>query len=813
LENRLRYKGAARLHQTIIFHRRKASSRKHRRLKNMAKAAHDAKWRPRVEDEPLVRGLGRFVADVSFPGQAFGAFVRSPHAFARIRSVGTEAARNAPGVIGVFTANEMLEAGVKNTVFVAPLTGRGGKPMFIPARPSLAVDRVLHVGQPVAFVVAETQAYAQDAAELVEVEYEELPSVTDLRAAVVPGAPQLWPEAPNNLAVDWIGPDPDGEASAEEVEKIFANAQHVARVEIVHQRICGVPMEPRGATASYDEETGRYTLRSSTQGVGPMRELMANVMGVKPEQMHVISDDVGGAFGLKTAPYPEYPALCVAAKTLGRPVHWMSTRAESFQSDNHARDAYTEAELALDKDGRFLAMRTNHLVSMGAFLAAVGPQIGVISFTRCLPGMYAIPKLSLAARCAFTNTVPTGPYRGAGRPEANYVMERLVDEAARVSGIDAVELRRKNLIPKSAMPYKSPVGNTYDSGDFAPILERALELADHRNFARRQADARRRGKLRGIGISCFLEHSGAMPGEGAGLIFREDRRLELRLNTHSTGQSHATVFGNLLAERLGISREEIKHRHGDSDYGISGYASVGSRSAMTAGHAIVRAVETVIAKGKKVAALALDADEANIDYRDGAFEVKGTNRRLPLFDLAEKARELQKSGAIAETLDSVVSADTPMTFPNGCHIAEVEIDPETGRLAVVGYFAVDDCGNALDHTIIEGQVQGGVAQGLGQALLEHTVYDNETGQLLTASFMDYAMPHADEVPEVVGDILSVPATTNPLGVKGVGEAGTTASLAAIMNAIANAIPGPAGARIDMPATPEKIWRACREAMA
>lgn len=779
----------------------------------MAKAASGATWRPRVEDDPLVRGLGRFVADAPVPGQASACFVRSPHACARIRSIDIEAARRAPGVVGVFTAADIAAAGVGNTAVVLPLKDRHGKPMFIPTRPSLAADRVLHVGQPVALVVAETYAQAQDAAELVAVDYEEMPAVTDLRAAAAPEAPQLWPEAPNNIAIDWIGPEPDGAAHHAEVEQIFAGAHRIARVELLHPRICGAPMEPRGATASFDAETGRYTLRSSTQGTGALRDSMARVMGVKPEQLRVIADDVGGAFGLKTPPYPEYPALLVAAKSLGRPVHWMSTRAESFQSDNHARDAYTEAELALDKDGRFLALRTRHIVNVGAFLAAVGPHIGVVSFTRCLPGMYDIQKIALEARCVFTNTVPTGPYRGAGRPEANYVMERLVEEAARVSGIDAVELRRKNLIAKSAMPYKTPVGTVYDSGDFATILERALELSGYAEFPKRRSEARQRGRLRGIGISCFLEHSGAMPGEGAAVVFRDDRSLELRLNVQSTGQSHATVFGRLIAERLGIEPEQVHHRHGDSDFAIAGYASVGSRSAMTAGHAIVRAAETVIAKGKKIAAIALDADEASIEYRDGAFEVAGTNRRLPLFDLAEKARDLLARGVIEEGLDTTVTAETPQTFPNGCHIAEVEVDPETGKVAVVAYSAVDDCGNVLDHTIVEGQVQGGVAQGLGQALLEQTVYDADTGQLLTASFMDYAMPHADEVPAVAGEEHPVPATTNPLGVKGVGEAGTTASIAAIMNAIANAIPGEAAAKMDMPATPEKVWRACREAMS
>lgn len=779
----------------------------------MTNATSGAKWRPRVEDDALVRGLGRYAADAPLPEQGIGYFVRSPHAFANIRSINVDAVLKAPGVIGIVTAADMQAAGVTNIAIVLPMKDRAGKMMSVPVRPSLAGDRVLHVGQPIALVVADTLGRAQDAAELVEIDFEELPAVADIRDAVKPGAPQLWPDAPNNTAIDWLGPDPDGDARKAEVDRIFAGAHRVARVELTNQRICGVTMEPRGATGSYDAKADHYTLRSSTQGVGPIRDTLVQIMGLKPEQVRAVADDVGGAFGIKTPVYAEYPALLVAAKKFGRPVHWMSSRAESFMSDNHARDAFTEAELALDKEGRFLALRIRHMVGMGAFLASVGPQIGVISFTRCLPGMYTIPHISMETRCVYANTVPTGPYRGAGRPEANYVLERLVEEASRVSGIDRVELRRKNLIPRAAMPYKTPVGNIYDSGDFEPILNRALELARYKDFTKRRTDAERRGKLRGVGVSCFLEHSGAMPLEGATFVFRDDDKLELRLNVQSTGQGHATVFGGLVAERFGIRPEEVVHRHGDSDFGVPGYASVGSRSAMTAGHAIVSGIETIMAKGKKIAAMLFQADEGQIDYRNGAFEVSGTNRRMPLFDLAQKARELKARGEIEEGLDTAAKAETPQTFPNGVHIAEVEIDPVTGKVAVASYTAVDDCGNVLDHTIVEGQVQGGVAQGLGQALLEQTVYDRDTGQLLTASFMDYAIPHADEVPDVIGDVIPVAAGTNPLGTKGVGEAGTTASLAAIMNAIADAIPGRAGATMDMPATPEKVWRACRESAA
>jgi len=773
--------------------------------------SHASEWKPRVEDDALVRGAGRFAADAPEPGQAIGYFIRSPHAFANIRSINLDAALALRGVVGILTAAEMQAARVTDIALVLPVKDRFGKMGPIPVRPPLADGRVLHVGQPVALVVAETLAAAQDAAELVEIDYEELQAVTDPRDALKPGAPQLWPEAPGNVAVDWVGPEPDGATRLAEAESIFGGAHRIAKVEIVNQRICGAPIEPRGATASYDETTDRYTLRSATQGVGAIRDSLVKIMNLDPKEIRVVADDVGGAFGLKTSVYSEYPVLLVAAKKFGRPVHWMSSRTEAFMSDNQARDAFTEAELALDEAGRFLALRLRHVVGMGAFLATVGPQIGVANFTRCLPGMYAIPHIALEVRCAFANTVPTGPYRGAGRPEANYLLERLVDEASRVSGIDRIELRRRNLIPSSAMPYKTAVGNTYDSGDFEPMLFRALELAGHANFTKRRAVAKRHGKLRGIGISCFLEHSGAMPLEGAAFVFREDDILEFRLNVHSTGQSHASVFGRLIAERFGIRPEEVAHRHGDSDFAVPGYASVGSRSAMAAGHAIAQGIETVIAKGRKLAARVLDSDEAQVEYRNGAFEVANTNRRVPLFDLARRAREMVKRGEIEEGLDTIAKAETPQAFPNGCHIAEVEIDPETGKTAVVAYTAVDDCGTVLDHTVVEAQVQGGMVQGLGQALFERTVYDRETGQLLTASFMDYAMPRAEDAPDIVGDHHPVAARTNPLGTKGVGEAGTTASLAAIMNAIADAIPGPAGATMDMPATPDKVWRACRDA--
>jgi aerobic carbon-monoxide dehydrogenase large subunit len=766
---------------------------------------------PRVEDDVLLRGQGRYAADLPLPDQAYAYFVRSPHAFARVVGVAIEAARRAPGVVGILTAADLDAVGGIGRH--PPLAGRGGKPLIVPHRPALAAERVMHVGEPVAMVVADSVAAAQDSAELVAVDYEPLAAVTDARAALLPGAPQVWPQAPGNLAIDWPGPDADPESNAREVEAIFAAAKFVARVAVTNQRIAVASMEPRGATASYDAAADLYTLRACSQGTTAMRENLLAILKVPKEQLRVVTDDVGGAFGLKTGPYPEYVALLLGAKKFGRPIHWMSGRSEAFLSDNQARDLYSEAELALDQRGRFLALRIRNTANLGAYLGAVGAAIPSLSFTRCLPGMYDIRRIDIVTRCAFTNTLPTAPYRGAGRPEANYTLERLVDEAARVTGIDPVALRRRNLIPPSAMPYKTAVGSTYDSGDFAPILDKALALAGHAGFKARRREAKSRGKCRGIGISCMLEHAGGTPLEGAWLTFPGDGTLTINLNVQSTGQGHASVFGRLVADRLGIPREKIVHRHGDSTLEIPGYASVGSRSAMTAGASIVKCVELIVDKGKRIAAMLFEAAEGDVVYEAGGFAVAGTDRRVSLFELATRASELQRRGLIEEDLDTRATTESPFTFPNGVHIAEVEIDPDTGEMAVVAYTAVDDCGNVLDDMIVEGQLHGAVAQGLGQALMEQIVYDEGSGQLVTGSFMDYSMPRADDMPPIRDALCCVPATTNPLGVKGVGEAGTTASIAAVMNAVADAIPGGAAAHLDMPASAPRLWEACRRAKA
>jgi aerobic carbon-monoxide dehydrogenase large subunit len=767
--------------------------------------------RPRVEDDYLVRGAGRFAADVVEPGQAYAAFVRSPHACARIRSVDIEAARHAPGVLAVLTGADMDAAGVGNVARHPPLAGRGGKKLVIPNRPALARERVMHVGEPVAMVIAETVLTAQDGAELVAVDYDTQTPVTDVRDAVAPGAPQLWTEAPGNVAVDWPGPAADPDANAREVDRIIASAQHVARVTVRNQRLVVAAMEPRGATASYDPATGRTTLRACSQSAGALRDNILAIMSWPKERLRVVTEDVGGAFGLKTGAYPEYLAIMVGARVTGRPVHWMSTRSEAFLSDGQARDTVTEVALALDGKGKFLALRVHHLANMGAYIGSVGANIQTHNFTRCFPGMYCINHIDVGVRCAFTNTVPTSPYRGAGRPEANFALERAVDEAARITGIDPIKLRRRNLIRRSAMPYQTAVGTTYDSGDFEAVLDQALALADVDGFKQRRRESKARGKYRGLGLSLMLEHAGGMPLEGATVAFPGGETMDLVLNVQSTGQGHASVFPQVAAQRLGVPVEQIRHRHGDSDNEIAGMASVASRSAVTAGSAIVKTIDTMLTKGKTIAANVLEAAEADIVYEQGAFAVVGTDRRVSLFELAARAAEMKARGELAEDLDTKTTAETPQTFPNGCHLAEVEVDPQTGAVAILAYTAVDDCGNVLDHRIAEGQIQGALACGLGQALLETAVHDRGSGQLVTGSFMDYALPRAIDMPALREAFHPVPATTNPLGVKGVGEAATTAAIATVMSAIADAIPGGAGAQIEMPATPETVWAACRKA--
>ena len=753
----------------------------------------DGSFERRLEDHRLLIGAGNFQDDELTTGAVWGVFVRSPHASADIRGIHTAAAQAAPGVLAILTAADLDAAGIGTVSIPVPVPGAPG--MVVPDRPSLAGDCARHVGDTVALVVAETEAQARDAAELVEVDYAPRDAVADIARAPEPGVPQIWPEAQGNLAVDWhpLGAKPEERA---ELDAIFAGAAHVARVRLVNQRIAMAPMEPRGAAASYDPQADRYLLHCASQSAFVMRQHVARTMGVDIDKLRVVSGDVGGAFGMRTSGYPEYPALLLAAKRLGRPVRWRSTRQEGFVSDNQARDTIIDAALALDTDGKFLALDIDSIVALGAYHTSHGAFIATVNFARCLPLMYDIPKIGLRIRCLFTNTVPTGPYRGAGRPEANYAVERLVDEAARVTGIDRIELRRRNLIPTSRVPYKTAVGTTYDSGDFPAVFDEALARAGVAGFAARKAASEAAGKRRGLGVSCFLEIAGGQPGEGASVGFPGSSKLLLAIGVQASGQGHRTVYRRLVAERLGIPAETVEVVHGDSDDEVPSAGAVASRSTVAVGGAVAAAVDAIIEKGRRAAAHVLEAAAEDIVYRDGVFEIAGTDRNIALFELADRAK------TFGQNLDTRSSYDAVPTFPNGVHVAEVEIDPATGRTTLAAYTCVDDCGRVLHPVLVEGQVQGGVAQGIGQTLLEWANYDDASGQLVAGSFMDYAMPRADDLPPIISEMHPVPSTTNPLGVKGVGEAGTTASLAAVMNAIADA-----GANIDMPATPERVWRA------
>ena len=765
-------------------------------------------WQGRIEDQALLQGRGRFGDDVRPARTAAAVFVRSTHAHARIESIDTTEAAGMPGVIAVITAKSLAGANLASVTANVPFIGKNGSRPFSPMRPALAAERVMHVGQPVALVIAETEAQANDAAETVAIEYAPLSVAIDTRKAAT-GTPQLWPEAPGNTALDWSAPEDPGGARRKTVDLAFVKAARIARVSLLNQRIAAVSMEPRVATASYDASSSTYTLRCGTQGVHGIKMQTATAMRLGPDKLRVLSDDVGGGFGMKASGYPEYPALLLAAKLVGRAVHWSSTRSEAFVSDNQARDQHWNAELAIDGDGRFTGLRIDGLANMGAYLTGVALFCNTVHVSGCLPTVYDIPDVVIDSRGVFTNEVPIGPYRGAGRPEANFLMERLVDAAAGVTGLDPAEIRRRNLIKPTQMPYTTFVGGVYDSGNFPANFEKALAAADYQGFAARRAASEARGKLRGIGIGCYLEISGGHMHEPAAITFPGGGKVIASIGSQPQGQGHRTVFRNVVADRLGIPREAVVVSCGDSDRDVPGFGAVASRSAMLVGGALAVAADEVVEKGKAAAAILLQASSAELVYKDGGFEVGATGRRIGLVEAAERAVELVKQGALKETLDAHSEVETGPSFPNGCHVAEVEVDPGTGEVEVVAYTAVCDSGNVLDTTILKGQVHGGVAQGLGQALKEHMMYDADSGQVLTGSFMDYGMPRAADFPVMQVHLDGTACTTNPLGTKGVGEAGTTAAPCALVNAVVNALPPGSATHIDMPLTPEKVWRAIR----
>jgi len=758
----------------------------------------------RTEDAPLLVGRGRFTDDLGLPGQAHAAFVRAPVAHGEIRSLDVAAAQGMPGVLAVLTGRDLAAMGLGAIPPHVLLPGRGGKPMFGPAMPVLALERIRYVGEPVAIVVAESADEAQDAAEAVTLEVAELPALSTVERALAPGAPAIWPEAPDNLSLDWE----DGDAAA--VAAAFQGAAHVARVRLRDTRVAPSAIEPRAAIGQWDETSGRYTLIACTQGVAVVRKTLAeSVFKVPPERIRVLTYDVGGGFGMKVQPYPEHAALLVAAQKVERPVRWRASRLESFLGDTHGRDGALEGELALDKDGRFLALRVRTAVGIGAYATTYAAVVATNNTKNCLSSVYRFPAIHINARLVLTNAAPLGPYRGAGRPEAIYLIERLIDDAARAMTIDRVELRRRNMIPPSAMPYRAPNSPVYDSGEFEAVMDKALALADWRGFAARRAAAENAGRLRGIGMCCFLEVAGGSPlSEIADLRFERDGKVALRTGAQAMGQGQMTVLPRLVALRLGIAPEQVRVIQGDSDQVPGGLPTVASRSTMMAGGAIVLVCDEAIEKGRRLAAHFLETAAADLEYAGGRYRVSGTDRELSLLEVAERAREAKDLPAeLAGGLDATATFTSPsMSFPNGCHICEVEIDPETGALAVVGYAAVDDVGHVLHETIVEGQIHGGVAQGLGQVLGEQVVYSDE-GQLLTASFMDYLLPRADDLPTLRVGHHTAPCTTNPLGVKGAGESGVAGSLPSAVNAVLDALASRGVTHLDLPLTPERIWAA------
>ena len=754
---------------------------------------------PRQEDPTLLKGQGRYTDDMNLPNQAYAVIVRSQVAHGVLKGIDTAEAKAMPGVLGVWTGADLNAAGYGPLKTLIPVPNRDGSPMKTPVRHSLATDKVRFVGDPVAFVVAETLAEAKDAAEAVMLDIDALPAVTDAREAAQPGAPIVFDDAPGNICVDYHYGD------TAQVAEAFAKAAHVTRLRLVSNRIVVCAMEPRSAIGEYDAATDRYTLRAGNQGAFGLKHQMADLLKIKPNQMRVLTGNVGGSFGMKGSPYPEYAGLFHAAKILGRPVKWTDERSGSFLSDQHGRDHDFDGALALDKDGKFLAVRLTGFANVGGYLANVGPLMGSMGVTRNLAAIYRTPLIEVATKVAFTHTSPIGAYRGAGRPEANYFMERLIDTAAREMGIDSVEMRRRNHIRPEEMPYKTASGTTYDSGEFTTLLDKALKFADVAGFVARKAESKARGRLRGMGIGDYLEVTAPPMKEMGGIRFEPNGDVTIITGTLDYGQGHWSAFAQVLTEKLGIPFHRIKLIQGDSDLLIAGGGTGGSKSIMASGAAIVEASDKVIDKGKQIAGVALEASAADIEFRLGRFTIVGTDRGIGIMELAERLRGGMKlPEGVPATLDvSHVHEAAPSAFPNGAHVAEVEIDPDTGWVEVVKYTMVNDFGTVINPLLVEGQSHGGVVQGIGQALFEHVVYSEE-GQPLTGSFTDYALPRASDTPSFRLDYHSVPAKTNLLGAKGCGEAGCAGSLPSVMNAIVDAL---GGKHINMPATPERVWEA------
>jgi carbon-monoxide dehydrogenase large subunit len=762
----------------------------------------------RKEDDTLVRGKGKYTDDFNLPGQGYAWIVRSSHAHGIIKGIDASAAKAMPGVLGVWTGADLAPAGYGPYTCGLPLKNRDGTPLLQTNRTALMSDKVRYVGDPVAFVVAETLAQARDAAEAVVLDIEPLPAVTSAEEAAKPGAPQLYDHIPNNVALDYHYGD------TATVEAAFASAAHVTKLDITNTRVAVVAMEPRAALASYDKASERYTIQVPTQGVaGNRTNLAKNLLKVPNEKVHLLTANVGGSFGMKNINYPEYMCILHAAKTLGRPVKWTDERSTSFLSDSHGRAQQIHAELALDADGRFLAVKISGYGNLGAYITGVAPSPLSLNVGKNISSVYRTPLLSVDIKTVLTNTTLMGAYRGAGRPEANYFMERLIDRAADEMGINRLTLRKHNFIKPAQMPFAASSGVTYDSGDFHGVFNKALEISDHAGFAKRKKESRKRGKLRGVAVGSYLEVT-APPGVELGkIVFEDDGSVKLITGTLDYGQGHATPFAQVMSDQLGVPFESVKLVQGDSDIVHTGNGTGGSRSITASGMAIVEASKLVIEKGKKAAAHLMEAAEGDIEFAHGRFTIAGTDRSIDIMELAQRLREGKMPEGVPSSLDvDHTTKEVPSTFPNGCHVAEVEIDPDTGVVQIVRYTGVNDFGTIVNPMLVAGQLHGGVAQGIGQALMELVSYDS-SGQPITGSFMDYAMPRAEDIPMMAVGDHPVPAKSNPLGTKGCGEAGCAGSLSTIVNAVLNALAEFGIAHIDMPLTPERIWRAIQDARA
>jgi aerobic carbon-monoxide dehydrogenase large subunit len=765
----------------------------------------------RKEDLRLVTGRGTYSDDFNFPGQAYAAMVRSPHAHARIRSIDTAEARAMPGVLAVLTGQDALADGLKRIPHLAApgtppdivLHNRDGSP--VPAAPHhvLPADRVRHVGAAVAFVIAETIAQAKDAAEKVVVDYEPLPAVTQGVASLAKDAPRLYDDLPNVMIDAEVG-------DAAATDAAFAAAAHVTKLDTWVNRVTGVPMEPRSAVGLYDKGSDRYTLYAGSGGIVRQKRELSQIFSVPFDNVRVVTKEIGGNFGTKNSFFPEFAMVVWGAKRVGRPVKWTAERHEAFVTDYMGRDLTVSAELALDAEGRFLALRSSNVSNVGAHSGSYVPLVKGVGLAT---SGYRIPISHIKARAVLSTTMCTTPYRSAGRPEVIYVMERLIDKAAQEHGFDRVALRKRNLIPPSAFPYRNPQGIIYDNGTYRAVMDRAMELGDWKGFKKRRAEARKRKKLRGIGLCSYLETTGGYPRERADITVQPQGKVDVVVGTLSSGQSHETTFAQCVAEWLGVPFDDVNIFEFDTDIVKEGGGSHSARSMRLAGIVMGNASDAIVEKGKKIAAHVLETAEDDIGFANGRFTVKGTDRSVGIFDAAKAASEGHSAvpedlrGPLAATSDETVRQ---LGFPYGAHVCEVEIDPQTGALDLVSYTAVDDVGRAINPMVVDGQTHGGAAQGIGQALWELCAYDAD-GQLLTASFMDYAMPRADLLPSFTTDISEVLTPTNKLGVRGAGEGGTTGALGAVVNAVVDALAEFGVSHIEMPVTPEKIWRAIHSA--